>query len=117
MQLRKGSRNLFKVKVEGALEGPLPLAVRAKCTFEILWWDVSIRVNVTLVGGQRPPLPPAVDALGAAARGACAIRELERASCRRANRASSSLREVRGATARCACIRSARSPCARAWCR
>ena len=63
MQLRKGSRNLFKVKVEGALEGPLPLAVRAKCTFEILWWDVSIRVNVTLVGGQAPPLPAAVDAL------------------------------------------------------
>lgn len=62
MQLRKGSRNLFKVKVEGALEGPLPLAVRAKCTFEILWWDVSIRVNVTLVGGRAPPLPVAVDA-------------------------------------------------------
>ncbi|MGH8718979.1 MAG: DUF6603 domain-containing protein [Burkholderiales bacterium] len=62
MQLRKGSRNLFKVKVEGALEGPLPLAVRAKCTFEVLWWDVSIRVNVTLVGGARPPLPVAVDA-------------------------------------------------------
>jgi hypothetical protein len=62
MQLRKGSRNLFKVKVEGALEGPIPLALRAKCTFEIFWWDVSIRVNVTLVGGQRPPLPVAVDA-------------------------------------------------------
>jgi hypothetical protein len=62
MQLRKGSRNLFKVKVEGALEGPVPLALRAKCTFEIFWWDVSIRVNVTLVGGARPPLPVAVDA-------------------------------------------------------
>ncbi len=62
MQLRKGSRNLFKVKVEGALEGPLPLAVRAKCTFEIFWWDVSIRVNVTLVSGQAPPVAIAVDA-------------------------------------------------------
>lgn len=62
MQLRRGSHNLFKVKVEGALEGPLPLAVRAKCTFEIFWWDVSIRVNVTLVGGESPPLPVAVDA-------------------------------------------------------
>jgi hypothetical protein len=62
MQLRKGSDNLFKVKVEGALEGPVPLAVRAKCTFEIFWWDVSIRVNVTLVGGQAPPAPAAVDA-------------------------------------------------------
>lgn len=63
MQLRKGSRNLFKVKVEGALEGPVPLALRAKCTFEIFWWDVSIRVNVTLAGGAAPPLPAGVDAL------------------------------------------------------
>jgi Family of unknown function (DUF6603) len=62
MQLRKGSRNLFKVRVDGALEGPIPLALRAKCTFEVLWWDVSIRVNVTLVPGARPPLPVAVDA-------------------------------------------------------
>jgi hypothetical protein len=62
MQLRKGSRNLFKVKVEGALEGPLPLSVRAKCTFEVLWWDVSIRVNATLVSGAAPPMAVAVDA-------------------------------------------------------
>jgi hypothetical protein len=62
MQLKKGSTNLFKVKVEGALEGPLPLSVRAKCTFEILWWDVTIRVNFTLVSGQTPPLPAAIDA-------------------------------------------------------
>ena len=62
MQLKKGSRNLFKVKVEGALEGPLPLSVRAKCSFEIFWWDVSIRVNVTLVGGRAPPVAIAVDA-------------------------------------------------------
>lgn len=61
MQIRKGSRNILKVKVEGVLEGPRPLTLRAKATFEILWWDVSIRVNVTLVGGGRPPLPPAVD--------------------------------------------------------
>ena len=62
MQLKKGSTNLFKVKVEGALEGPLPLSVRAKCTFEILWWDVTVRVNFTLVSGERPPLPTAIDA-------------------------------------------------------
>jgi hypothetical protein len=63
MQLKKGSTNLFKVKVEGALEGPLPLSVRAKCTFEILWWDVTVRVNFTLVSGEGPPLPAAIDAL------------------------------------------------------
>jgi hypothetical protein len=63
MQIRKGSHNLFKVKVEGALEGPRPLALRAKATFEILWWDVSIRVNVTLVEGERPAPPPAISAL------------------------------------------------------
>jgi hypothetical protein len=62
MQLKRGSTNLFKVKVEGALEGPLPLSVRAKCTFEIFWWDVTVRVNFTLVSGQAPPLPAAIDA-------------------------------------------------------
>ncbi len=61
MQLRKGSKNLFKVKVEGSLEGPVPLALRAKCTFEVLWWDVSIRVNVTLGSGEKPPLPAPVE--------------------------------------------------------
>src|SRR6185369_923325 len=30
MQLRRGSSNLFKVKVTGALEGPAPLTLRAK---------------------------------------------------------------------------------------
>jgi len=62
MQLRKGSRNLFKVKVEGALEGPLPLSLRSKCTFEIFWCDISIRVNITLVPGLAPPVAVAVDA-------------------------------------------------------
>lgn len=64
MQLKRGSTNLFKVKVEGALEGPAPLTVRAKCSFEIFWWDVSIRVNATLAAGTAPPLPAAVDVLG-----------------------------------------------------
>ena len=63
MQLKRGSSNLFKVKVEGALEGPAPLTVRAKCSFEILWWDVSIRVNATLAEGTTPPLPQAVNVL------------------------------------------------------
>lgn len=63
MQLKRGSSNLFKVKVEGALEGPAPLAVRAKASFEILWWDVSIRVNATLAAGTAPPLPASVDVL------------------------------------------------------
>jgi hypothetical protein len=61
LQLRKGSKNLFKVKVEGSLEGPIPLAVRAKCTFEILWWDVTVRFNFTLAGGEKPAPPPAVE--------------------------------------------------------
>ena len=61
MQLRRGSSNLFKVKVTGALEGPAPLTLRAKASFEIFWWDVSIRVNATLAEGSAPPLPAAVD--------------------------------------------------------
>lgn len=63
MQIRKGTRNLFKVKVEGALEGPRPLVLRAKASFEILWWDISIRVDATLISGVKPPAPPAVDLL------------------------------------------------------
>ncbi len=63
VQLKRGSSNLFKVKVQGALAGPRPLHVKAKATFEILWWDVSIRVDKTLVGGEKPPLPEPIDVL------------------------------------------------------
>ena len=63
VQLKRGSTNLFKVSVEGALAGPRPLHVKAKATFEILWWDVSIRVDKTLVEGEKPPLPEPVDVL------------------------------------------------------
>jgi hypothetical protein len=48
VQLKRGSTNLFMVKVEGALAGPRPLHVKAKATFEVLWWDVSIRVCLRL---------------------------------------------------------------------
>jgi hypothetical protein len=63
VQLKRGSSNLFKVKVQGALAGPRPLHVKAKATFEILWWDVSIRIDKTLVGGEKPPLPEPIDVL------------------------------------------------------
>ena len=63
VQLKRGSTNLFMVKVEGALAGPRPLHVKAKATFEIFWWDVSIRVDRTLVEGEKPPLPEPVDVL------------------------------------------------------
>ena len=63
VQLKRGSTNLFMVKVEGALAGPRPLHVKAKATFEILWWDVSIRVDRTLVAGEKPPLPAPIDVL------------------------------------------------------
>jgi hypothetical protein len=63
LQLKRGSKNLFKVRVEGALAGPRPLHLKAKATFEILWWDVSIRVDKTLVGGEKPPAPEPIDVL------------------------------------------------------
>ena len=56
-------RNLFKVAVAGALEGPRPLRARGKATFEILWWDVSVSFDKTLVQGAPPPPPPAIDVL------------------------------------------------------
>lgn len=64
VQLKRGSRNLFKVVIDGALEGVRPLRVSAKVTFEILWLDFTIRVDKTLIAGDRPPLPPAVNVIG-----------------------------------------------------
>jgi hypothetical protein len=62
-QLKRGSRNLFKVSFKGELEGPRPLRVAGKASFEILWCDFTIRFDKTLISGALPPLPPAVDAL------------------------------------------------------
>ena len=58
VQLKRGSRNLFKVSVAGALEGPRPLRVSGKASFEIFWCDFSVRFDKTLVGGEKPPPSP-----------------------------------------------------------
>ncbi|WP_017302042.1 DUF6603 domain-containing protein [Nodosilinea nodulosa] len=63
VQLKRGSTNLFKVKVAGELAGPRPLHVRGKATFEIFWCDISIGFDVTLVKGQPPPPLVAVDVM------------------------------------------------------
>ena len=109
MQLRKGSRNLFKVKVEGALEGPLPLSVRAKCTLrDPLVGRLDPRQRHA---GRRPGAAAAArgGCLRAAARGACATRRAGRAELpagQIAHRRRCAKPPAR--TARCACIRSAR---------
>jgi hypothetical protein len=64
VQLKRGSTNLFKISVQGALEGPLPLRISGKATFEILWWDYSISFDRTLVGGGTPAAVPLIDVLG-----------------------------------------------------
>ena len=63
VQLKYGSHNLFKVSVDGSLEGPRPLRVSGKATFEIFWCDFSVRFDKKLVDGEPPPPPPAVDVL------------------------------------------------------
>lgn len=62
VQLKRGSRNLFKLSVSGTLEGPRPLRISGKASFEIFWCDFTIRFDKTLISGDKPPLPPAVDA-------------------------------------------------------
>lgn len=61
VQLKRGSRNLFSVSVTAEVEGPLPLRVSGKATFEILWCDFSVSFDKTLVGGDGPLSLPAVD--------------------------------------------------------
>ena len=61
--LKRGSTTLFKVKVQGSLAGPRPLHLKGKATFEILWWDVTIRVDATLVKGEKPPAPAPIEVL------------------------------------------------------
>lgn len=63
VQLKRGSRSLFKLSVEGSLEGPRPLRISGKASFEIFWCDFTIRFDKTLISGEKPPLPPAVDVL------------------------------------------------------
>jgi hypothetical protein len=55
VQLKYGSHNLFKVKVEGELAGPKPLYIKGKATFEIFWCDFSVGFDRTLVDGDSPP--------------------------------------------------------------
>jgi hypothetical protein len=62
VQLKRGSRSLFKLSVSGTLEGPRPLRISGKASFEIFWCDFTIRFDKTLISGDKPPLPPAVDA-------------------------------------------------------
>jgi hypothetical protein len=61
VQLKHGSSNMFKVSVAGELEGPRPLRVSGKASFEILWCDFSVSFDKTLVEGEAPPLPQAID--------------------------------------------------------
>ena len=63
VQLKHGSSNLFMVSVDGELEGPRPLRVSGKASFSIFWCDFTVRFDKTLVDGEAPPLPPAIDVL------------------------------------------------------
>jgi hypothetical protein len=52
VQLKRGSHNLFKVTLDGTLEGPLPLRLAAKATFELLWMSFSVHFDFTLSPGD-----------------------------------------------------------------
>lgn len=63
VQVKRGRTNLLKVRVEGALAGPLPLHIKARATFEVLWWDISVRIDKTLLAGVAPAIAEVVDVL------------------------------------------------------
>ena len=63
VQLKRGSRSLFKVDVSGTLEGPLPLRVAGKASFGILWWDYTVSFDKTLIGGNDSLVSEALDVL------------------------------------------------------
>lgn len=64
VQLKRGSRNLFKVDVRGTLEGPIPLSVAGKATFGILWWDYTVSFDKTLIGGGGGIVTETIDVVG-----------------------------------------------------
>lgn len=64
VQLKRGSRNLFKVDVRGVLEGPIPLRVAGKATFGILWWDYTVGFDRTLIGGSGDVVTESLDVVG-----------------------------------------------------
>lgn len=61
VQLKRGSRNLFKVDVRGMLEGPIPLRVAGRATFGILWWDYTVSFDKTLIGGDGSVVTETID--------------------------------------------------------
>ena len=54
-QIKRGSHNLFKVKIDGQLTGPRPLHIKGKATFEIFWCDFSLPIDHTFIEGDKPP--------------------------------------------------------------
>ena len=61
LQLKRGSSCLFMVEVGGQLEGPRPLRLSGKATFKIWFVHFSVRFDATLIDGELPPPPPAID--------------------------------------------------------
>src|SRR6185503_917204 len=51
VQLKRGSHSLFKLELKGTLEGPQPLRLSGKVTFEIFWISFTVRVDATLADG------------------------------------------------------------------
>ena len=82
VQLKRGSHNLFKVTLDGTLEGPLPLRLAAKASFEILWMSFSVHFDFTLSAGDpAQAMAAAVDLAGEVAK---ALAEATNWSTRRA---------------------------------
>ena len=79
LQLKAGSKSLFKVSFSGELSGPRPLHVKGKASFEIWWMDFTVSFSTTLVSGREAAVAGAGGRGRAAAHRARRLVELEAA--------------------------------------
>ena len=117
LQLKRGSSSLFMVEVAGQLEGPRPLRLSGKATFKIWFVHFSVRFDATLIEGELPPPPPAIDVFALLSRRCWRLRTGAPVTSTTPRMAWRCGPCPPRAARICCSIRSASSPSSSRWCR